>query len=59
MQTSGVQADAVFLSDNSNIDLNLLKVTTTGNAAKGLNVEGAYSLLTAQNVTISTSGGID
>src|SRR5262249_24453608 len=56
---SSGEADAVAVSNGGSITLANSKLSTTGNAAKGINVEGSQSKFIGSNLTISTTGTID
>ncbi len=57
--TSGIVASAVGVLNAGNLGITDAVLTTTGNGSAGLVVNGAGGQLTASNLTISTSGGID
>ena len=56
---SSGEADAVYVNSGATATLSNSQLTTTGNAAKGINVEGTATTFTGYNLTISTSGTID
>ena len=59
VSTGGASADAVVANGGGGVTIAGAKVITTGAGSSGLVVVDATSSLTATNVTVSTSGGID
>ena len=57
--TAGVDASAIGVLNAGALQVSFAGLTTTGDGSSGLVINGAGGQLTASNLSISTSGGID
>jgi hypothetical protein len=57
--TSGAQSDAVLALSGAQVTVQGTTLSTSGNAAKGFDVQGSGTVLTASNVSVTTTGTIN